>query len=932
MFPSSAGLGSLTTQPQYLPSDSRLARYAAPYYRPIIFALTSLILFFTAIKSHDAPPFLQWGFIISLIIYAGVFKWRMGMPQKVAGIFYQPHIQFLRGQATILVITLMILLLASQGYYHHMLWLLYTLATLLISEHNKTAAMLFTLAEVAFFYVLASYIGWSIYNQSWTNLLAFWQDNHSMGEHILGIWLVTFVFHYLVRNIHGRNKAFDQQQQWLNFLAEHLAHNEDPQAQRRTLIEYVAQLTGGEVLLWRPRLRDNHLVDQHNNLVSEEINIAAHQPVPTFWLPKIPPNNPHNSCLYLPGPPVRPNALAQLVIPIRQLEKPYNLLGVLDIAYPNRCPDQFQLATTCSIMLKLIDYARLILINSQQKEQTRLLWDLSIKLHQQLNIPALVEQVVSDLVDELGFDFATISLVDDHENLIRGVGERRAPWAGQSIHPLSGKDIQSRVVREGITHVNEGKYEACLDGKIWNEHMHWRFSRVWTHVPDPAANSPYPALGTLEAGFDHSNRKIIPPDQIRLIQQYARHVGLALANAEAHQRTQELAHAMMRLQSISRKMQRAAAQYEPHQMIKLIGQSAEKLLHTDIAMLYTYDEETATIDLVYQTRQAIQGRGALHFNFQGGVLEHLQQQRKSYYSPNARRDPMLVKIKANGRLSHKDRTFTQRQNIKSFAGVPLIGKQDNILGFLCINYRRRRHFYPELRQIIELFAAQATVALEETYQHRLSRRVLVVRERNQLAAELHHMLSQELFGLKSFASAASTYAQSGDWDKAMTNLHNVTSHASWSLQSVRELLNYLDERHNGQIDFIKDMEDYIQHIKPFYPQANIHFKPRAQGKAPKQVQFCLLRIAREALNNALRHAKCHAIQIGYHAAGSGHVHLTVQDDGVGFDVVRAPQKNHYGLGTIRYFAQEINGKLQINSQEGAGTCVQVQVSPPTNGA
>ncbi len=931
MTSSLSGLGNLISQPQYLPSDSRLARYAAPYYRPVIFVITSLIIFFTTIKARNAPDMVKWGFALSLLIYAAVFVWRMRMPKKVIGIFYQPRNQFLRGQTTIVVITLMIITLTACGYYDHMLWLLYTLATLLISEHNRTLAVLITLPEVAFLYILATYLGWGIHTHNWPNILAFWLANPSIGEHILGIWLVTFVFHYLVRNIHGRNKAFNQQQQWLNLVSEQWALNENPQEQRRSLIGQVAQITDGDVRLWRPRIRDNYLTDQNNEEAPFDIVTSAYQPVPTIWLPQSPPKDPRKPCLFLAEPPPRDGALAQIAIPIRRLDEPFDLLGVLDIAYLDRTPDQYHLETTCSILLKLIDHTRLILINSLQKEQARLLWDLSINLHQQLDIPRLVRQVVNDLVNVLGFDFATISLVDDNEDLIRGAGQRNAPWSEESIHPMSSEDIQSRVVREGRTYINEGKFQPYLDGIIWNKYQHYHTSRVWTSIPDPAANSPYPALGTLEAGFDHKNRKIIPHDQVHLLEQYARHVGLALANAEAHQRTRELAHAVTKLHTISRKMQRAAAHYEPHQMVQLVGQSAEQLLSADIVMLYTYDEPTQTVELVYQTQQAIEGHGELQISLQNSVLQHLLHTRSGYYANNARRDPLLVNIKENGRLMRRERTFTQRQNIKSFAGALLIDKRDNILGFLCVNYRRRHQFHPEHSQIIELFAAQASVALEETYQHRLARRMSIVRERNHLAMELHHSLSQELFGLRELASAATIYAERHEWENVTPNLCKITNIASWNLRSLQEMLDYLHECKQGQIDFINELHEYIQRTQPLHPHTYIHFDPSARVEVPKQVQFCLLRIAREGLNNALRHANCQNIHINYDAGCAGHVQLVIQDDGIGFEQAKAGKKNRHGLSSMEYYAQEISGNLRIDAQEGRGTCVKVHVSPLPNG-
>ena len=930
------GLGSLVFQSQYNSSSTWLARHAAPYFRPIIFTLAALIVAETAFKLRRAPVLVPLTLVGSLFVYGVVFVWRMRMKKSVERRFYQPRVQFVRGQASLLSVTFLIFVLAAYGCFNHMLWLLYVLATLLISEHNQTRTALLTLLEVAVLYVFVSYLGWGIYTRMWSDLLSFWAANDSLGEHILGIWLVTIVFHYLVRNIHGRNRAYDQQQKWLNLVTEKWALTDDPQEKRRALLEQVEELTGGIAVLWLPRLRDNQLRSAGGEEAHPDIVEAAAQTKPTLWLRDNGIKDRQiGSCRVIGGPPPDEHASVQIVFPIRQLEAPFELLGLLDIRCLHERVSDDKLRTACDDVMKIMNHARLLLINSRQNERQQLLWTLSIKLHHQLSVAELATQVVNDVVEELGFDFATISLVDDDEKLIRGVAQRNASWIAQSIHPLTTRselkeDVQSKTIREGLTRINNGKYAQHLDGKIWHKHQHWRYTRAWIPIPDPAITAPYPALGTIEAGFERTQFESIPRDLIQLLEQYACHVGLALAQAETQERTQELAEELKMIQTLSQKMQRAAAYFEPYQMIQLIGKSAEKLLSADIVMVYTWNEEAQKLELAYQTMGSLKGHGHLFVSVYTRVMHQLYTDRRSYFSSDARQDPLLVNMK-NGRLDRADRTFTQRQNIKSFAGVPLIGKRDNVLGFLCINYKRRREFHHELQQVIKLFAAQATVALEESYSHRLSRRIAIARERNYLKAELHHSLSQNLFGLTQYVNTAYKYAAVGQTDLALLNLGKLKAAADQSQESLHDMLNALEELSNGHIHFVHELEGYIARMELLHPHVAIDFQYGSDEMAPNQVQFCLLRIVREALNNALRHAQCRTIQISYHVDAAKGVDLVIQDDGIGFDAIKARLNGHYGLGTMDYYAHLINSSLMVNSHEDGGTRIQISVSPPPEG-
>ncbi|BCA53817.1 hypothetical protein W02_09570 [Nitrospira sp. KM1] len=79
----------------------------------------------------------------------------------------------------------------------------------------------------------------------------------------------------------------------------------------------------------------------------------------------------------------------------------------------------------------------------------------------------------------------------------------------------------------------------------------------------------------------------------------------------------------------------------------------------------------------------------------------------------------------------------------------------------------------------------------------------------------------------------------------------------------------------------------------------------------------LLPIIREAVTNSLRHAAAHGSTLSLQVH-NGHVRLTVQDDGVGFDTATMRRGGH-GLNNIARRAGALGGRLEIVSNPGRGT-------------
>jgi signal transduction histidine kinase len=89
---------------------------------------------------------------------------------------------------------------------------------------------------------------------------------------------------------------------------------------------------------------------------------------------------------------------------------------------------------------------------------------------------------------------------------------------------------------------------------------------------------------------------------------------------------------------------------------------------------------------------------------------------------------------------------------------------------------------------------------------------------------------------------------------------------------------------------------------------------------PEDAQLTAYRVVQEALTNVAKYAKAHSVSVRLTDDGE-RAHLTIRDDGVGFDTARVPQIAR-GLAGMRFRVASHGGRFDIASQPGAGTTIE----------
>lgn len=276
------------------------------------------------------------------------------------------------------------------------------------------------------------------------------------------------------------------------------------------------------------------------------------------------------------------------------------------------------------------------------------------------------------------------------------------------------------------------------------------------------------------------------------------------------------------------------------------------------------------------------------------------------------------------------------------ASVPLLTRS-KVLGVLNLAGDDPATLDAELLTLLGAIGRQLGVAIEnarlwEALKHRdLLRSQLLEQaiaaqedERRHIARELHDQTGQALTSILVWLRALE--AEAGGAEGVVVDrfrLNELKAIVADTLEGVRELAVELRPSVLDDLGLVPAVQHAVRDCHERYGLAVDFEAVGLEGvRLPPAIETALYRIAQEALTNVVRHACANKVSLLL-AVRAGTVVLIVEDDGCGFDVDRlmhGPVDEHWlGLSGMRERAQLLGGRLTIESAEGRGTTVYVEI-------
>jgi signal transduction histidine kinase len=265
----------------------------------------------------------------------------------------------------------------------------------------------------------------------------------------------------------------------------------------------------------------------------------------------------------------------------------------------------------------------------------------------------------------------------------------------------------------------------------------------------------------------------------------------------------------------------------------------------------------------------------------------------------------------------------------SLLAVP-VASQGRVMGNLYLTEKEAAPgFDQDDEETLARFATLAALAIENARLHRQLHALAVTEERERIAREMHDSLAQVLGYVNTKAQATEALLGSGQTEKAVAQLGQLSAAARSAYADVREGILGLRTSLGENRDFIPTLRDYlVQWQEQSGVEAEMLTEPAAafDPRLSPHAEVQLLRIIQEALANVRKHASATRARVRL-VMENGMVAASVEDDGVGFDPEALGRATvpRFGLSTMRERAEAIGGTLTITSLPGGGTAVVARI-------
>lgn len=214
-----------------------------------------------------------------------------------------------------------------------------------------------------------------------------------------------------------------------------------------------------------------------------------------------------------------------------------------------------------------------------------------------------------------------------------------------------------------------------------------------------------------------------------------------------------------------------------------------------------------------------------------------------------------------------------------------------------------------------LLKQEADKALRENEKKSMARVIEAEEnERTRFARDLHDGLGPLLSSIKLYVNELPVTNEATS-DEMLRYTNELIDDA---ISSARKIANNLMPNvinDYGLIEAVRQFCNRLDNTKAIH----VEVKANTTTRFHKTIEIVFYRIILELINNSLKHASAHKIEIIFEEK-DGMVSVYYHDDGIGFDFKKTLNSNEKGLGLNSMInrVNTINGKIEFNSKKGEG--------------
>lgn len=197
-------------------------------------------------------------------------------------------------------------------------------------------------------------------------------------------------------------------------------------------------------------------------------------------------------------------------------------------------------------------------------------------------------------------------------------------------------------------------------------------------------------------------------------------------------------------------------------------------------------------------------------------------------------------------------------------------------------------------------------------------------ERERISRDLHDNVGSQITNLITGLEIGNLHIQNNQNEQAINILGTLDVDAKRAMTDLRETIWLLESDKISFDKFLAHIKSYVQKQKTYLTDADIKVTATGNPKITLQPSqsLNLLRIIQEAVNNAHKHSGANRIRVAI-AEQEQNLIISISDNGSGFNSEVSSSGN--GLNNMRHRAEQLAGKLEINSPAEMGTEIRITI-------
>ena len=276
-----------------------------------------------------------------------------------------------------------------------------------------------------------------------------------------------------------------------------------------------------------------------------------------------------------------------------------------------------------------------------------------------------------------------------------------------------------------------------------------------------------------------------------------------------------------------------------------------------------------------------------------------------------------------------------RRAFRSLWGVPLMVR-GKVTGVLHLDFSREYNCFPREMKLLEAVGERCALALEKAQlMEELARREEQIRqlgehmlkveeqERRRISRELHDEVGQAMLVVRLYLEmlqqqvAREAPALEGRITEALGVLDG-------TIRDMRRLIAALSPSLLQQLGLAAALRQFANNFSRNFP-VHVRLKLARLGPLPPDTEIMLYRLVQECFTNVVKHSKAENVLLAVQRS-DGRLRLRVEDDGTGFDLEQASQKQgSFGLSGMRERVTLLGGRMEIQTHRGAGTKIDIRI-------